>query len=187
MIKDNVNLDIYDWYINHYSKYALDLSDSCLDIQKGKFKESFQTWGDIFSIQFDIVVTSLPAGQLNVFLFTATNGDNDGYGARIPTFFVKFNKKFLIRTSLGDNKNYGTHIDFVIGETYHVDIQQTKIDTKYWYKIIVNDEEKISIENENAQNFSNVRFYTSDSFHDSFTNQFGSVCNFNILQGGGEF
>ena len=93
----------------------------------------------------------------------------------------------MIATSLNSNGNYLFNFPFVLGQPYHITIQQTKVDTKYWYKIIMNEEEIINIENENAQNFSNVRFYTSDSFHDSFTNQFGSVCNFKILQGGGEF
>ena len=185
--KDNGNLDIFDWQMIQYSKSTLELSDSCFDIQKGTLKESFQAWGDIYSIQFDIVVNKLPGEVItNVFRFTSTNEDNDGHGARIPAFFVKNTKQFLVRTSLGNDKNFGHNIDFVMGETYHVVIKQSKIDTKYWYKIIINGEEKENIENKNAQSFSNVRFYTSDSFWSSFTNQFGSVCKFKILQDGGE-
>ena len=118
-----------------------------------------------------------------MFRFTSTNTDNDRHGACIPAFFVKNTKQFLVRTSLGNDKNFGHDIDFVIGETYRVAIKQSKIDSKYWYKITINDEVKENIENNNAQSFSNVRFYTSDSFFESFTNQYGSVCNFKILQG----
>ena len=173
--------------MNNYSKAALELSDSCIDIQKGKLRESFQTWGDIYSIQFDIVVNTLPGEEVtNVFRFTSTNEDNDGHGARIPAFFVKNTKQFLVRTSLGNDKNFGHDIDFVIGETYHVAIKQSKIGTKYWYKIIINDEVKEERKINDPQSFSNVRFYTSASFRESFTNQFGKVCNFKILQDGGE-
>ena len=150
-------------------------------------EDTFQTWGDIYSIQFDIVVNTLPGEAVsNVFRFTATNEDNNGHGAHIPAVFVKNTEQFLIRTSLGNDTNFDHYIDFVIGETYRVAIKQSKIGTKYWYKIIINDEEKENIENKNAQSYSNVRFYTSDSFYSSFTNQFGSVCKFKILQDGGE-
>ena len=170
--------------MNQCSKSALDLSDSCLDIQKDKLKDTYQSWGDIYSIEFDIVVNTLPGEIKNVFRFTSTNVDNAN-GARIPAFFVKNTGEFLFRTSLNQN-NFGNNVDFSIGETYHVAIQQSKIGTKYWYKIIINDEVIENIENENAQSFSNVHFYTSDSHWSSFNNQFGSVCNFKILQDGGE-
>ena len=170
--------------MNNYSKAALELSDSCIDIQKGKLRESFQTWGDIYSIQFDIVVHTLPGEGVitNVFRFTATDEDDVGFGTRIPALFVKNDEKFHFRTSSGINSN----IEFLVGETYHVAIKQSKIGTKYWYKIIINGEEEENVENKNAQSFSNVRFYASDDFYQSFTNQFGSVCNFKILQDGDE-
>ena len=80
----------------------------------------------------------------------------------------------------------GTFIDFEIGKTYHIAIKQLKIDNKYWYKIIINDEVKEERKINDPQSFTKFRFYTSASFRESFTNQFGKVCNFKILQDGGK-
>ena len=123
----------------------------------------------------------------SVFRFTSTHQDNDDHGARIPAFFVKKSSAFLLRTSLGNNQNFGITFNYVIGETYHVVIQQYKYESKYWFKVIVNDEVKEDIENEKPQSFSNVRFYTSDEFWPSFSYKYGIVCNFKIQQYGGEF
>ena len=66
-------------------------------------KEEFQTWGDTYSIEFDIVVNQLPATEiLNVFLFISTNGDNDGSG-RIPSLDIGYDGQFVIKnTALSD-------------------------------------------------------------------------------------
>ena len=80
-----------------------------------------------------------------------------------------------------------TYFRFVIGEMYHVIIQQLKVGSKYWYRITINSRLKTYIENHNPQSFSNVYLYTSEPFWDSFTNEFGKVCNFKVLQDAGEF
>ena len=164
-----------------------------MEFQKGKLKEKFQNWGDIYAIKFDIVVNKLPGTITNVFCFTAfPNGDDIKiHGNRIPALFVKPDGRFHFRTSLNDDANFGFHnetnIDFVIGEIYHVVIKHLKVGSKYRYKIIINDEVKKDIENHNPRSFSNVHLYTSEPFWDSFTNEFGKVCNFKVLQDAGEF
>merc|ERR1712117_592218 len=67
-------------------------SSPCLDIQKGKLKEEYQTWGEVYSVEFDIVVNQLPPkGSLNVFVFILTNGLG-----RIPSLNVKHDGQFVI-------------------------------------------------------------------------------------------
>ena len=67
-------------------------------------------------------------------------------------------------------------------------IQQLKVESKYWYKIIVNNVIEVEEENNNPLTFPDVHLYTSNSFpqYKSFTPEVGNVCNLKILQGGGE-
>ena len=141
-------------------------------------KEEYQTWGDVYSIEFDIVVNQLPPkGSLNVFVFILTNGLE-----RIPSLNVKYDGQFVIKNTALSGYS-GKSIQFETGELYHVAIEQSKIKSKYWYEILIDDEVKEKIENTDPQSFSDVQFYTSGLFENSvgsFTNQFGSVCNFKI-------
>ena len=127
-------------------------------------------------------MNQLPATEiLNAFLFISTNGNDNGTG-RIPSLNIRYDGQFVIKNTALSGYS-GKSIKFEIGETYHVAIEQLKIDSKYWYKIIIDDEVKEKIENTNPQSFSDVQLYTSGLFENSvgsFTNQFGSVCNFKI-------
>ena len=163
--------------------FPLKLSDSCLNIQQNLLKESFQNWGASYSIEFDIVVNKLPSSQwTNVFRFTATNGNFGSHGDRIPALFVNNNGFFSFRTSLNNQGDFESNINFVIGEPYHVIIQHFNDSGQYPYKIIMNDEVKEDKVNNNPQSWSNVNLYTSDSFETSFTSEFGSICNFTVEQ-----
>ena len=131
----------------------------------------------MYSIDFDIVVNQLPpAGvPLNVFVFILTNGLG-----LLPSFNVRNDGKFVIKNTALSGYS-GKSIHFETGETYHVAIKQWKPGSKYWYKITIDDEVKEAIENTDPQSFSDVQFYTSGLFEnsvESFTNQFGTVCNF---------
>ena len=144
-------------------------------------KEEYQTWGDVYSVEFDIVVNQLPnTGVLNVFVFILTTGLG-----RIPSFNVRHDGQFVIKNTALSGYS-GKSIKFKIGKTYHVAIEQLKIESKYWFKIIIDDEVKEKIENTDPQSFSDVQFYTSGLFEnsvESFTNQFGTVCNLKICHG----
>ena len=82
------------------------------------------------------------------------------------------------------NPSFETKATILLGETYHVIIQQSKIDSKYWYEIIINNESKLKEENTIPKSYSTVRFYTSDSFYDTFSSGIGNVCNLKIQQSG---
>ena len=113
--------------------FPLKLSDSCLNIQQNLLKESFQNWGASYSIEFDIVVNKLPSSQwTNVFRFTATNGNFGSHGDRIPALFVNNNGFFSFRTSLSNQGDFESNINFVIGEPYHVIIQHFNDSGQYF-------------------------------------------------------
>jgi hypothetical protein len=82
------------------------------------------------------------------------------------------------------NPSFETKATILLGETYHVIIHQSKIDSKYWYEIIINNESKLKEENTNPKSYSTVRFYTSDSFYHTFSSGIGNVCNLKIQQSG---
>ena len=87
-----------------------------MDIERGELAEEYQNWGDEYSIEFDIVVTTLPNAQwLNVFRFTATNDNFGSPGDRIPALFVNKAGYFAFRTSLNNEANYKKNIDFLLG------------------------------------------------------------------------
>ena len=100
--------------------------DCCLDIQKGKLKESFQNWGDVYSIEFDIVVNEIPSELVNVFQFTGTNGDVGTHGDRIPALFLNPVGDFIFRTSLGNDANFRGKMRVVAGGTYHIGTAESK-------------------------------------------------------------
>ena len=157
----------------------------CQKIEKGKLSKHYQNWGNVFQISFDIVVTRLPySSWMNVFHFTATNRNCCGHGDRIPALYINRNGHFYFISLLNNNGNYYRAVKFELGVTYHVTIQQSKSGDNFWYEILINGESKLKIENSNPKVFSTVRLYTSDPWHDSFTSDFGSVCNLKIQEAG---
>jgi len=154
-----------------------------LDIKKGKLTKEYQDWGKEFEIEFDIVVNKLPNGEwLNVFHFTGTKEGCCGLGDRIPALFINKGGYFHFTTALDDDGNYYKNFNFELETTYHVTIQQLKINSKYWYDIIINNERKFREENKNPKSYSTVLFYNSDPWFDSFTYEFGHICNLKVDQ-----
>ena len=164
----------------------LNFLDFCWDIKKGWLAKEFQNWGNSFSVEFDIQVTKLSSGDWqNVFHFTASNQEfGENHGDRIPALWINKAGFFLIVSSLNDNGNYYTNVDFQLGKTYQFTIQQIKKDGKYWYEIIIDGNSTLKLENNNPLNFSSVYLYASDPWFESFTSEFGSICNIKIRFGG---
>ena len=155
-----------------------------LDITKGSLTKEYHNWGDIYSIEFDVVVTKLNENWMNVFHFTATNENCCDNGDRVPALFINKAGYFHFTTSLNDNGNYWKDFTFVLGKTYHVIIQQSKEDNKYWYEIIIDGDSLLREENKSPKTYSTVDLYTSDPWHDPFSSDFGNVYNLKIQQGG---
>ena len=129
------------------------------------------------------MVTKLPTvSWLNVFHFTANNRNMGKHGDRIPALFINRHGYFHIVSSVNDKPNYWKNFNFELGKTYKITIQQTKIGSKYWYEIILNGDSMLRVENKNPLEFSDVHLYESDPWYDSFSADFGSICNVNIDQ-----
>ena len=163
--------------------------DFCWDIKKGWLEEEFHHWGDVYSIKFDILVTKLSnVTWINVFNFVRTNESLDMNtivnGDRIPLLNINRNGYFHIASSVNGIANYYKDIDFELGKTYKMTIQQLKHRGKYWYEIIVDGDSKLKIENKKPLTFSTAYLYGSNPWIKSFSSEFGSICNVKIEYGG---
>ena len=119
----------------------------------------YDDWSGAFSIEFDIRVDSLPNQDvevLNVFRFTATEGDNNADGNSIPELMVSHEGFFMFH----NDANYLTKFEFDIGTVYHVRIQQLKEHSVYWYEIIINGESIMAKqENGHVKSYPTVSLY----------------------------
>ena len=175
------NHEIWTFYF-FVDSYPHLLTDGCRDIAKGKKFKEFQNWGLLYTVEFEITVTNAGSGWTNVFHFTA-NDNNYAYGDRIPALFINSDGYFHICSAVNGNKNFCQNFDFEIGKQYQIIIKQSIVGGKYWYEILIDGESKFQIENTQPQSFSSVKLYTSDPWYNSFTSDFGSICNVKIQQG----
>ena len=141
--------------------------------------QEYQNWGEIFKIEFDIKVTKLPSGWVNVFHVTA-NGENSQYGDRIPSFFVNPDGKLYFMSAISGDRNHIETFDFELEKMYQIVIQQFKESEIYWYEIVIDGESKVKIVNTQQRSFSNVKFYASDPWFDPFSSEFGCIGNITI-------
>ena len=114
---------------------------------------------------------------------TATNKDCCNPSDRIVALYVWDKGEFCFWIS----ENAGCLINFDIGKIYHVVIQQLKVNDKYWYKVIINDELKKCEELNEVRKWSDVKLYTSDRFAHPFLAQIGNICNFMIEENYGKW
>ena len=146
-------------------------------------KKEIKNWDQTYSVNFEISVKKLPTSLwLNVFHFTATNDDVGTNGDRIPGLWINKDGYFHICTSLNGNANACKNIGFELEKTYQVTIKQVKDGRQYFYEIIVDGISKFKEENKKPLKFSSVSLYGSDPWYDSFTSEFGSLCNVAINQ-----
>ena len=145
-------------------------------------KKTYNNWGDVYSIEFDIVITKKPTAVFSVFHFTATNNDCCNDGDRIPAFWVN-SASFMFRAPIGSDYNYRYNsFNFVLGKSYHITIKQS---TAGWFEIIINGNSQVKVENKyGAKSYSTVKLYAGDPWYEPFSSDFGSVCNLKIQQGG---
>ena len=166
----------------------LTILDFCWNIEKGLLIEDIQNWDETYSVKFEILVKKLPTSEwMNVFHFTATNDNCCRTGDRIPAVWIHKDGYFHICTSLNGDHNKCESVGFELEKTYQVIIKQVRVGTKYWYEIIVDGVSNFKAENKNPLKFSTVSLYGSDSWYDSFTTEFGSLCDVAINQPDGKF
>ena len=152
-------------------------------IKKGQLVHVLKKWGPEFKIEFDITVKIRPSNRTNIVHFK-TGVKNGQYGDRIPEIYLRPNSKFVdVRSAVNGDYNHLFSFEYILNQKYHIVVKQYK-DTgnKYIYEIEVNGSTDHSVENQQAQQFSNVKFYACSSWEDGcFTNDFGLFENFELF------
>ena len=126
-----------------------------------------------------------PQNYTNVFRLTATNGNFGNPGDRIVALYVWNGQLCFYRSGIPNECQMLNNFD--IEKWYHVVIQQLKVNDKYWYKVIINDELKKCEELNEVRKWSDVQLYTSDPFYPPFNVQIGNICNFIIEENHGKW
>ena len=187
------NVEGYDWEWqptkNNWGDAGEGLMVECKNFSISKNEEvtTFKEWGTDYKIEFDIVVLNQPKDVWNsAFQFTiGQNGKK--IGCRSPALWINKSGYLHFCTSYkttdlpwGNCFNY----DFEFGQNYHVVIAQFQDENGIsQYEIEIDGQIVHSIQNDDAQSFSNVKFYASNPWDPSFTSDIGLIENFKILPG----
>ena len=151
---------------------------------KGQHVHVFKKWGPEFKIEFDMTVKKRPSSWMNIVQFTI-GGHGGQYGDRIPGIFLRpESPRVTVCSALSESYDMTCHsFDYLLNQKIHLVVKQYK-DTgnKYRYEIEVNGSTFHSVENQQAQQFSNVKFYACNPWdEDCFTNDFGLFENFELF------
>lgn len=164
----------------YYAKPYCIFFSECWNITKNKLIQNFENWGLVYHVEFTLEVTKVPNETwTNVFHFTSKS-DKVYYGDRIPALWINKGGHFSISSAVNGNLDYWTKINFEIKRQYQIIIKQFLESGKYWYEIITDGHSNLKIENTEPQNFSDVKLYASDPWHEPFSSDFGNICNVNI-------
>jgi len=159
-----------------------DIRDDCLNITSGHLARIYQEWGDVYSIEFEIVVNEMTTVDpvKNIFQFAV-----GGYDVSlIPALYIRMNVPRLhVHTSLSGNQNWYRYIYLELGKPYQIAIKQVKDGSQHWFEIMVNGETIVKEEQLDPFRYSNVYLYESNPSFTPFTAEFGSICNVTISGG----
>ena len=165
------------------SSHYIILDSKPVTIWHGFVRKSYYTWNKIFRVSFSIIVKKWSKNAwTNVIHFT-TGGDYGVYGYRVP--LVKINKDgqfFYICSAVSGNPDFCKTFKIALGHQYHITIQQSKQNGKYWYEIWINGHLKLKVQNTKPRSFSNVKEYISDPWYPHFSSDLGTVSNLEIEQ-----
>ena len=156
-----------------------------VNVVKGQIMANYPKWGHLYKIEFDITVrANLPAKWHNVFHFTA-NYNNENYGDRVPAFLLNREKLFYIASSVNGLTNHYFTSAFELGTKYHIAIHQFEDhDEKVIFRIEIDNQIIHEDENKQAWDFTNVKLYVSDPWHEPFDSSYGTLENLRISQSG---
>ena len=163
----------------------------CLDNKKHNYIKTFDEWGDVFDIYFEIRVDILPdcgpnCVWTNVLHFNAGGDDNANYGDRIPAVNIYNNgldnSHIQIASALNGNKNYVVDIPLDVGKLYKITIRQyyDSGTGRHYYEVLSNGASIDLQVNTQAKRFLNVKFYLSNPWTTAFAAEWGHVCNLNV-------
>ena len=97
-----------------------------------------------------------PGDSLNVFRFIETDGDASAHTYSLPAVMV--DPEGSLNININEN-------DYLINledkeRVYHVNINQLKENSRYWFEIFLDGESQVKVENTHANSYSNVNLYT---------------------------
>ena len=156
----------------------------CWYIIKDNAIQDFQNWGEVYKVEFDLTVKKRPITVVNVYSFLTTH-DGIIKHQRIPAFFI-YPDLLSFRSRVNGQWGYRKDFNYEVGKTYQITHHQFIENGKYWYEIIIDGLSKWKVENTQPNSFPSVRFFASDNYHDSFTSDLGSICNFKLQSSGGQ-
>ncbi len=148
-------------------------------LAKDKIVKVFKSFGDSYSIRFDVKITKdLPNGWTNILHFT-TGASHSASGTRIPALFLN-----------GDTKSFHLHHDtkvknmvefqfaYKLNQAYHMTLSLQK--NKFSWKV---NGQEIYQYNDNASPgvFDQVKLYLSDPWYLPLT-EYGQLENMQVLQ-----
>ena len=146
-------------------------------IKKGQLIHVFEKWGLEYKIEFDFMVKKVPSDWINIVHFMhGTPGD------RIPAIYLIPNITELLICYGVNNPYHDYRVVYTLNQKYHVVVKQFKVAEKYMYEIEVDDATVHSFENQQAEHFSDVKFYAGNPWKGSPTNDIALFENFEIFQ-----
>ena len=141
----------------HYEFFSINLACG-LTSGKGQIFQTFEKWGSIFRVEFDIIAKRV---QWNTNILHLTTGEDS---VSIPSVRA-WGTQFVVECSgVGPLVRYGFEID----RKYHFVIEQTLEDGIVMSKVIVDGEVVYSQQNNYYNNYNNVIAYVSDPWKDPF-------------------
>ena len=142
--------------IFHYEFFCINLACG-LTSEKGQIFQTFEEWGNIFRIEFDILASRV---QWDTSILHLTTGEES---VKIPALTV-WGTQFVVDSPGIPLVRYGFEID----RKYHFVIEQILEDGIVMFKVIVDGEVFHSQQNNNYNNYNNVIAYVSDPWKDPF-------------------
>lgn len=144
-------------------------------MSKNNLAWSSPNWSDEFKVEFDLIINKqIPGSWKN--LLHMTTGENGGASGRIPAIFL-INDEIYPCYHVNGNANYYKVFKYNLNQQYHFVIsQQYNSDGEAIYGININGEDFDKVINTTPKNFTDVKLYLSDNWHDSF-GPYGKLSN----------
>ena len=150
--------------------------------------QDFQNWGKVYKVEFDLMIKKRPSTWVNAYAFHPVQDDTVlDWIDRIPALYI-YKDQLSFRSNVNGLRSDTRKIleNYVVGKTYHIIHHQFIQNGKYWYEIKIDGVSKWKVENTQPKSFPSVRFFASDNYHNSFTSDLGSICNFKLQSSGGQ-
>ena len=138
-----------------------------MPITKNRAVATIPTFCKVYSVQFEFKVTEFGSQQWHNIVHITTGGNNEDYGSRIASVFIKShgdgNVEYVIISPVNGNKAYNNLlITPSINKWVMVKVTQVKAGDDYVYKVEVDGNEVDKVKNTKPMQFEKVTVYVSD-------------------------